>query len=239
MPTQKTFKHRVRTRMNKTGESYTAARRQLLSKAADADPATEATAPEATAPEATTETLPAGVTVVSDDALVRATGRTHVEWFALLDAWGATGHTHTEIAAWLSETHGVRSWWTQSVTVAYERARGMRARHEMADGFSVSVTRTVPVGPEAALDAVTDPVHRERWLPGAPMTPRPTRAKSTARFDWATPASRVVVTVAAKGADKSVVAVSHERLPDAETGERLKASWRTWLDALKGDLAGG
>ena len=30
MPTQKIFKHRVRTRMAKTGESYTAARRQLM-----------------------------------------------------------------------------------------------------------------------------------------------------------------------------------------------------------------
>ena len=33
MPTQKTFKTRVRTRMSKTGESYTTARQQLLRKA--------------------------------------------------------------------------------------------------------------------------------------------------------------------------------------------------------------
>ena len=32
MPTQKLFKRRVRARMTKTGESYTAARRQLLRK---------------------------------------------------------------------------------------------------------------------------------------------------------------------------------------------------------------
>ena len=35
MPTQKTFKQRVRTRMTKTGESYTAARHQLLRKAGE------------------------------------------------------------------------------------------------------------------------------------------------------------------------------------------------------------
>ena len=54
------------------------------------------------------------------------TGRSHAEWFALLDAWGATEHTHTEIARWLSETQGIPGWWTQNITVNYERARGMR-----------------------------------------------------------------------------------------------------------------
>ena len=39
------------------------------------------------------------------------------EWFALLDAWGATGHSHTEIARWLHETHGVPGWWSQNITV--------------------------------------------------------------------------------------------------------------------------
>ena len=73
----------------------------------------------------------------------RATGKRHAEWFALLDEWGATEHTHTEIARWLSETHGFPGWWVQNVTVAYERARGMRAPHQMRDGFSVSVTRTI------------------------------------------------------------------------------------------------
>ena len=93
---------------------------------------------------------------VADESMVRATGRSHAEWFAILDAWGATDHTHTEIARWLGEAQGVRPWWTQSVTVAYERARGMRARHQMADGFSVSVTRTVAVDTERALAAFTD-----------------------------------------------------------------------------------
>jgi hypothetical protein len=35
MPTQKVFKQRIRTRMTKTGESYTAARRQLLNKSGE------------------------------------------------------------------------------------------------------------------------------------------------------------------------------------------------------------
>ena len=223
MPTQKIFKQRVRVRMEKTGESYTTARRRLLAKAADPAASTAPAAPEPIAPDAPG---------VSDESMVRATGRTHAEWFAILDGWGATEHTHTEIARWLSEAQGVPSWWTQSVTVAYERARGMRARHQMRDGFSISVTRTVAVGPDRALVAFTDESLRARWLPNDRLSPRPTRAKATARFDWSEPPSRVVVTVAAKSADKAVVAVSHEKLPDRESADRLKAAWREWLKGL-------
>ena len=176
MPTQKIFKQRVRARMTKTGESYTAARRQLLPKAANAadapDDAGTTSAPAAVPTGATpaaaapSTTQPdAEVFVVADEAMQRATGKGHAEWFALLDAWGATAHTHTEIARWLSEAHAVPPWWTQSVTVSYERARGMRARHQMRDGFSVTATKTIATTPERALKAFTDARLRKRWLP--------------------------------------------------------------------------
>ena len=229
MPTQKIFKQRVRARMTKTGESYTAARRQLLHKAAgDTEPAAEAPA-----------VIPPDALVVADDAMLRATGKRHEEWFALLDAWGATDHTHTEIARWLSETHGVPAWWTQGVTVSYERARGMRARHQMRNGFSVSATKTVAASPERAFAAFTNARIRGRWLPGAAMRQRPTRAAMSARFDWSDPPSRVIVGVAPKGADKSLVYVTHEQLPDAEAGERLKRAWRESLVELKAFLERG
>lgn len=221
MPTQKIFKQRVRARMTKTGESYTAARHQLLRKATEPDATAEPTEPK---PEAQ---------LVADESMLRATGRRHQDWFALLDAWGATNHNHTEVARWLKETQGVAGWWAQNVTVAYERARGMRAAHEMRDGFSVSATRTVSAEAEVALTAFTDGDVRRRWLPDAPMRRRPTRAALAARFDWLDPESRVVVGVTPKGAGKVMVAVAHERLPDAQAGERLKQAWRGWLGDLK------
>ncbi len=41
MPKQKDLKRRVRSRMKKTGESYTAARTRVIQKKADAKPATK------------------------------------------------------------------------------------------------------------------------------------------------------------------------------------------------------
>jgi hypothetical protein len=241
MPTQKVFKHRVRARMSKTGESYAAARHQLLLKAKDpaGPPAPESTpaTPELTSNDPTAELAakpPSDVELLtSNEAMRRASGKGHDEWFALLDGWGATGHTHTEIASWLRETQGVGGWWAQNITVNYERARGLRDRHQMLRGYSVSVTKTVAVEPGVALEAFTSPTRRKRWLPDAQMRQRATRAELAARFDWPEPASRVVVTVGPKGDGKAVVAVTHEHLPDAASAERLKAAWRGWLVDLK------
>ncbi len=41
------------------------------------------------------------------------------------------------------------------------------------------------------------------------------------------------------GESKSRVALSHERLPDADTAEEMKAWWRQRLVALKSQLEGG
>ena len=162
-----------------------------------------------------------------------ATGKGHGEWFALLDGWGAIDRSHTEIARWLNTEHGVPGWWSQNITVNYERARGMRKPGQMADGFSVSVSRTIAAEPEQVLAAFTDTKIRRRWLPDAPMRQRPTRAALTARFDWADPKSRVVVIVGPKRPDKSVVTVTCEQVPDADAADALKPQWRASLGALK------
>lgn len=227
MPSQKTFKQRVRTRMAKTGESYTAARHQLIDKARPPE-ATYST-DEVAVPPADPGIAPS----TSDGAIRRATGRPHAEWVTILDGWGATDRTHTEIARWLHEEQGVGAWWSQSITVDYERARGMRAQHQMTSGFSIGVTRTLARNADDLLLEFVEADRRQAWLPNAPMTPRPTRSALSARFDWSDPVSRVVVTISPRGPGRATVSVSHERLPDAEAAAELKGSWRAWLEALR------
>lgn len=240
MPTHKVFKQRVRARMDKTGEAYTTAREQLLRKARpDPDrndpPATPAATEDAVV--AGSEDPAAAPTLTSDDAMIRGTGRPHAEWFDLLDSWNGTDRRHPEIARWLRETHDVSGWWAQNITVAYERARGLRRVGQMVDGFQVAVSRTVSADAERTLTAFVDPAERAKWLP-EPMSRRPTRAALGARFDWPSPASRVVVGLTARADGRTVVAISHEKLPDAAAAERYRTAWRSWLDALRTHLEG-
>jgi hypothetical protein len=220
MTRHRSFKQLVRTRMEKTGESYTAARAMLL--AADAPAAAQETPPLAT----------------SDERIRERTGRGWEEWFDLLDAWGAAERTHRETARWVAEQLGVDplAWNAQAVVGSYERARGLRAVGEHAAGFSITASKTVAVPVERLYDAFVDPARRGRWLPDADLRQRTATRPRSARFDWGDGTTRVHVAFAGKGDGKSVATVSHERLADAAEAAQMKAFWRERVSALKREL---
>ena len=68
---------------------------------------------------------------------------------------------------------------------------------------------------------------------------RTATAPRSARYDWEDGSTRVIVGFDDLGERKSRVALSHERLPDADTAEAMKAFWRERLTALKQQLEGG
>jgi hypothetical protein len=218
MTEQKSLKRRVRSRMEKTGERYTAARAHVLAATEPEPPAFDAEA----------------IGLVPDETIAKRTGRTWAEWVAALDAWNATSKSHTEIARHVHEELGVPGWWSQTVTVGYERARGLRTLHQRPDGFSVTASKTVAVAVERLFAAVTDPAWPE---PGA-LRPRTAQASKSARFDWRDTPTRVVCWLESKGDAKSTVALEHAKLPDAETADELKRYWRERLAELKVALEG-
>jgi hypothetical protein len=233
MTTQKTFKRRVRARAAKTGESYTTARSQLLHRT-DAAPEPDRAGPPTPAP---IDTL--ALSGVSEEAMLSRTGRSLAEWFAMLDAWGAADRTHTEIARWLRDVNGVDGWWSQTVTVGYERANGRRVLHQTAAGFSVGVTRTVAASEDAVRAMMADPVRRASWLPDAPIQTHEGYRGRRGRYHWTDPPSKVWVDLVPKAGGKTSVTVTHEGLPGADAAAALKQSWRAALDRLKAVLAAG
>jgi hypothetical protein len=230
MTKQKSFKDRVRARMDKTSESYTAARRQLLAKSTP-----EPDAPADQAPRAVPVVDAPGARRPYSDEVIRAnTGHSWDEWFVLLDGWGAAERPHTEIARWVHQEHGVGGWWAQGVTVAYEQARGLRAPGQRRGGtFEVSASKTVAVPVERLYEAFADPALRGRWLPGAAFEVRTTIPAKSIRANWEDGSTRLVILFTAHGESKSQVALVHERLPDAATAEQLKPWWRERVAALK------
>lgn len=230
MTRQKSFKRRVRSRMEKTSESYTAARRRLIAKSGSPDATPAGTSPDSLAPAGVEASRPSG------DAVVANTGRDWEGWFGLLDQWEAATRKHGEIARWLMDEHQVPGWWAQSITVAYEQARGLRAPGQGRDGwYSVSVTRTVNVGVEALYEAVADPGIRSRWLPGNRLEITTNTPKSV-RGRWDGGGSRVVIGLEHREDAKSRISLTHERIPDAQARGELKRYWAERLQALKDQL---
>jgi hypothetical protein len=213
MTVQKSFKRLVRTRMEKTGESYTAARAALLRP--DEGERSDG------APLAT-----------SDETIRERTGRGWEEWFDALDAWGAAERTHREIARWLAEQQGIDplAWNAQAIAMSYERARRGREVGQRADGFGVSASKTVAVPVERLFDAVVG--ERDGWLPDGELRERTATRPRSARFDWGEGGSRVNVSFDAKG-ERSTVTIEHTRLADAAEAERMQAYWRGRVAELK------
>jgi hypothetical protein len=247
MTRQKSFKTRVRARMEKTGESYAAARHRLLDHTAPAEPEAQSTEPQTQPAEPQAQSTEpkarpvAGVRPLrrSDAPLRERTGRTWDEWFAILDAWGATAHNHTEIARWLVEEHGVDGWWAQTVTGGYEQERGIRVPGQRTDGyFSVSASRTVSVPVDRLFEAFVDAGLRERWLPDVDVRVRTATAPKSFRADWPDGSTRINVGFVPKDGAKAQVAVAHERIADEVEAARLKVYWRDRLTVLKGLLEG-
>lgn len=235
------LKNTIRERARKTGESYSAARRQVLKKrggnAPPAPPPAAAVAPGATG-------------AVSDAACRQRTGHGLEHWFTVLDALGADAG-HTAAARHLRERHGVGAWYSQGITVAWERARGLRQINQRTGGtWEVSVSRVMPrecVDVVAALRAAGP---RAAWLAAAPAElVRALRSGLAARasrglvekpagavLSYRQGQGRVEWRLTARG-PRTSVGVSHMKIATRAEMEERRTQWRSVLEALKAALA--
>jgi uncharacterized protein YndB with AHSA1/START domain len=221
MPTQKDLKRIVRARMEKTGEAYTAARLHIVSKKEEK-------------PKKTEPTLDYTLGGMTDAAVKKQTGRDWAEWVKTLDAQGAREKPHREIVAYVSSL-GTPDWWSQMVTVGYERIRRLRDRGQRRGGlYEASKSRTFAVPVAKLFEAFSNARLRKRWLPPT-VKLRSTNPGKAARLDF-DDGTTVQVGFIDKGA-KSAVAVQHEKLPDKAAIAKRKEWWSERFDQLAELLA--
>ena len=191
---------------------------------------------------------------MSDEAVVRATGRDWEAWLAFLDDLGALEMDHKGIVALLAGSGGLSNgWWQQSVAVGYEQARGLRVVGQTsAGGYQVGVQKTLPISAEAAWNLVMDGPGRAIWLGtvdhlelrrGEPYRTREGpwgEIRSVAigqrvRLTWHSPEllspSTLQVYVMASG-EKASVRFHQERLSTLEERESMRQRWREATEGL-------
>ena len=231
MPRNKDFKRLVRARMKKTGEAYTSARAQILKK-----PKAKITSRVAAGSGVSKQDY-AALAGMSDASIKAKTGCNWERWVKTLDRWGAEKKSHGEIASMVAKTWKIDGWWSQTVTVGYERIKGLRARGQRRDGsYEATKSRTFDVPVETLFDAWADKRVRDRWLESPDVKVRTATPSKSIRLGLAD-GSILAVGFLPKGKAKSSVAVSQMKLPDKETASRLKQYWSEKLDALGGVLS--
>ncbi len=244
----------IRARALKTGESYTAARRQVLAarpqvRAGDATPERNADAPPKptqTAPPRDTR-VPRGE--LSNHAAIKSTGHDLEHWFKILDTFGKN-NGHTKAAEYLYSEHRVQAWHAQMITVTWERARGLRQENQSCTGtFQVSVSRSIPSPVEWVVDLINDGRARKRWLKTA--TPALGKALEDAfandkkmdlkkagyarmRYKWLSSVVELRVNTSPGG--KCTIVADSSDLPDADAVKVRREAFARALDRLR-DLA--
>jgi hypothetical protein len=249
MTTQKDFKRLVRGRMQKTGESYSTARLSLLAQSPKRkEPSAETNghaslrvalaSSNGIAPADNGAAQPKAQPVdfaklagMTDEKVKAATGCTWERWVWALDLVDAHKWPHREIAQYVHEKYKVPSWWTQTVTVGYERIRGLREIGQRRSGaWGASKSKTVAAGAGTVFKAFKQPKLRTAWLPNK-VAIRAAVPNKSLRITWEDGTS-VEVYLVSKGRSKTQVAIEHRKLPGRKESDRMKAFWTERLDDL-------
>lgn len=195
---------------------------------------------------------------ISDESVREATGRGWDEWLEVLDAAGASAWDHKEVVGHLERAHPeTSSWWRQSITVEYERARGKRVPGQSADaGFQVGVQRTVDAPVAEVWDTIV--AEPELWLgegasvdfapgqeydaAGARGEIRVVRPPERLRLTWQpaelnAPAT-LQLTLQEPSPGRTAIHAHAEKLPDAEAREMMRARWREALERIAAAVSG-
>ena len=168
---------------------------------------------------------------VSDETVKRATGRDWAEWCRVLDKAGANTMKHTAIAQMVHDKFDGGDWWSQMVTVGYERLRGLRVAGERPDGFEISRSKTIDAPIDRVYAAWHSPAKRKRWLADPDIEISTTTPSKSLRFKWIDGTSRAEASFAAKG-EKTAVTVSHRKIKGEKAAQKMKKYWAAQLESL-------
>ena len=219
MTSNERFKKQVRARMAKTGEKYGAARRALLS--ATPPPSTGAKPGRAWAAQPE----------VPDESVRETTGRGWDDWCDLLDAHPVATDGHAAVAKYLMAEHGLDGWWSQAVTIGWERITGRRVPGQQTDGtFAANKSRTMDGDAEALRAMLVDDEARGDLFPGESTELRSKPTTKVLRVAMAEGAA--LFTIEAKDDERMRVAIQHTGLPGLEARDAWAGYWTAWLDAL-------
>ncbi len=228
MTRQQTFKRRVRARMRKTGESYTAARRQLL---AQSHPDGAAAPPPVGDPR---EAHRSRLLATRRRWIEQTTGTLLDDWFTLLDRAGARTMSHHEIWKWLADAgHLSDGMVREGITIAYEQRIGRREPGQSCDGdFPAAATRVLTCTLDEALEHWLRRVEGVADFNGIGLQGQPKTSCSEKFRYWRAKladGTQLNVAIYQQHDGRVSLGVQHRPHPDRATAELWRAFWRAFV----------
>lgn len=173
---------------------------------------------------------------LTDKAVEKATGKSWDEWFAILKQEEADQLIHKDIARLLTDKYKIDGWWTQSITVEFERFLGRRQVGQVKSGtFQTAVSKTMPGNLDQVFDLWLEAVKDAEEFNSIPLAGKPAISKTEKWRYWRAnlkDGSKITITVGLKSEDKSILTFSNEKLKDQDAIKSWKAFWKDYLKKL-------
>jgi uncharacterized protein YndB with AHSA1/START domain len=191
---------------------------------------------------------------LDDASILKHTGKARDVWFDDLDGAGGLEVGRRNLVMHLYDKRKLDEWWSTSLVVEYERARGDKEKDGRPKGYSICATKTIGAPVERVFEAWTDLAQLARWFgprarvewkeggllesaDGERCSVGRVRANKDLRFAWEqgarAPGSQVEVLFAAKGAGRTGITLNHTRIQDRRHADELRSAWGGAFDKLK------
>jgi hypothetical protein len=175
--------------------------------------------------------------MISDAALLKATGKSWAQWKKVLQIMKAKDLNHKDIAAKLSSEHDVPGWWAQGITVRFEQEIGRRKPGQRSSGeYNVSVSATFDGSMDELLAQWSKTLKGRKEFDGVSAVSPPVTTTSPKWRYWKVKlqdGTRVTVNISEKPGGKALLQVQHENLPDQEGIARWRAYWRNIIKTIE------
>ncbi|MCW5962886.1 MAG: SRPBCC domain-containing protein [Bryobacterales bacterium] len=189
---------------------------------------------------------------VDESTANKETGQGLEAWFKDLDSQGGVAAGRRPLLDYLFRERKVNAWWTTTLMVEYEAARGVTEKDGRPNGYNICVTKSVAASPDVVFaafgggawlgeGATCDFKEGGRFTDahGHAGTFKKIAAPKTLRFtiegEGHSPSELVEIKLAPAGA-KTGITLNHNRCPNRAVADGMRAAWGEVLIRIKEEL---
>ncbi len=192
---------------------------------------------------------------IKTESVHRCTGKHWDQWISILNKAGASYWIRKDITEYLKTKHKLKPWWVQLVTSCYEVHIGRRQEGRNLKGeYAVTVTKTFYISQKKMWNFLNSLNGLKTWLDT--MSPfmlkekeqfevyggifgevRTMKKPERVRLTWqdAEDLKKTVVQlyIVPRPGEKCIVAIQHDKIPNASSKEKLLRRWKSVLNEIQ------
>ena len=123
------------------------------------------------------------------------------------------------------------------VTVQFEQEMKGRKKHETANGYQISKSKTLPFAASKIFNAVHSPSERNLWLKDSEFKITTSTKNKSIRGKWSDGKTNLEFQFYHKDKSKTQVVIQHNKLDSAREAEKMKKYWLKSLTMLEANLS--